>query len=98
MKNENLVYVLIFILVVFISKDFFLTATSTKEVNYSEKEVSLILKVERLNNQIKELKIESQIIEKDNERINKNITIDSVVIYDSSRKYRDSLRSVYFSK
>jgi hypothetical protein len=67
-----------------------------EEKTYSLEAVELILKHNKLKEQIKALEIENQIIEKDNERITKSISADSTVVYNSSRSYRDSLRTELF--
>jgi|TARA_R110000787_G_scaffold23873_1_gene68056 hypothetical protein len=66
------------------------------EKTYSLEAVELILKHNKLKEQIKALQIENQIIEKDNERISKSISADSNIVYNSSRAYRDSLRTELF--
>lgn len=68
------------------------------EKTYTKEAVALILKHKELQNEISKLKIENQVIEKDNERLKTNITSDSTIIYDSSRQYRDSLREFLFSR
>jgi hypothetical protein len=68
------------------------------EKTYTKEAVELILKHRELENEIEQLKIENQVIEKDNERLTKSITADSTIIYDSSRSYRDSLRTVLFNR
>ena len=71
-------------------KDYF------KEPTYTKEAVELMLKHQELKIEIKEKLIEIQIIEKDNERLKQSIGIDSAIIYDSSREYRDSLRNYLF--
>lgn len=73
-------------------KDSFFPAEKT----YSKEAVELMLKHSKLKEEIKNLQIENEIIEKDNERITHNITADSSAIYNSSRAYRDSLRAELF--
>ncbi len=65
-----------------------------KEPTYTKEAVELMLKHQQLKNEIKELEIENQIIEKDNERLKQNITSDSITIWSSSIQYRDSLRAI----
>jgi len=65
---------------------------------FTPKEVALMMKVKDLNKEIEDLKIENEIIEKDNERITQNIGADSAAIYDGSRAYRDSLRAELFGQ
>jgi hypothetical protein len=72
-------------------KDYF------KEPTYTKDAIELMIKHDRLKQEIKKLEIDNQIIEKDNERLKHNITSDSITIYDSSRAYRDSLRAVLFA-
>ena len=63
-------------------------------LGYSEKEVALMIKIKELDNKLKSLESENQIIEKDNEKLQKEIPADSAIVWDSHRKYRDSLRAV----
>jgi hypothetical protein len=67
-----------------------------QEKTYSLEAVQLMLKHDRLKQEIKDLQIENEIIEKDNERITHNISSDSATVYNSSRAYRDSLRAELF--
>ena len=60
---------------------------------YSEKEVELMIQIKELNNKIDNLKAENEIIEKDNEKLQTEIPLDSAVVWNSHRLYRDSLRS-----
>lgn len=71
-------------------KDYF------KEPTYTKEAVELILKHAKLKQEIEDLKIENQIIEKDNERIKQDISADSNIVWNSSKHYRDSLRSELF--
>ena len=73
-------------------KDTFFPAEKT----YSKEAVELMLKHDRLKQEIRDLQMENEIIEKDNERITKDISADSSAVYNSSRAYRDSLRAELF--
>jgi len=72
-------------------KDYF------KEPTYTKEAVELMLKHQKLKLEIENLKKEIEIIEADNERIKHDISKDSIVIYNSSREYRDSLRAIIFA-
>lgn len=54
-------------------------------------------KINELNQDIVELNKSIYIIDRDNERLKKDINKDSTVIYDSSREYRDSIRAALFN-
>jgi hypothetical protein len=66
------------------------------EKTYSLEAVKLMIKHDRLIQKDKELEIEYEIMEKDNERLKNDKTADSTVIFNSSRAYRDSLRAELF--
>lgn len=67
-----------------------------KEPTYTKEAVELMIKHSILKKEIEQYKITNQIIEQDNDRLKKSINADSVVIYTSSRAYRDSLRAELF--
>jgi len=73
-------------------KDYF------KEPTYTKEAVELIIKHRALKKENENLKLEIDVIERDNERIKQSISADSSVIFDSSRQYRDSLRSALFNR
>jgi hypothetical protein len=95
-KKESILYLVVGLIVVFLALDIFGVFDTKVPVGYSPKEVALMMKVKDLNEEIEDLKIENEIIEKDNERITQNIGTDSAAIYDGSRAYRDSLRAELF--
>ena len=66
---------------------------SETKKGYSEKELALMIKIENLNNKIESLKAENEIIEKDNEKLQSEIPVDSAIVWNAHREYRDSLRS-----
>lgn len=97
--NKILIYVIVGVLTIGALSGMFKNGKDIffpPEKTYSLKAVKLILKHDRLRQEIKDLEIENEIIEKDNERITKDITADSSTIYDSSREFRDSLRAELF--
>jgi hypothetical protein len=65
---------------------------------YSLEEAKLMLKHDSIINHDAVLVKEFNVIEKDNERLKDNIVGDSTIIYNSSRQYRDSIRSSIFSR
>jgi len=66
-------------------------------VGHTDKEVQLMMLLKDKNEEIKNLKVDNELMVKDYERIEKNIGADSVVFYNSSRAYRDSLRASIFA-
>ena len=96
-KTEKLLFLIVGILGVLLVLEITGVFDNEQTVGYSEKEVALMIKVKDLDREISKLKIENEIIEKDNERIKQNINVDSAIIFDSSRQYRDSLRTVLFN-
>jgi len=98
-QNKILIYVIVGLLSLGAISSIFKNVKDTlfpEERTYTKEAVELMLKHERLKQEIKVLEIENKIIEKDNERLTKNITTDSTIVYNSSRAYRDSLRAELF--
>ena len=95
-KAEKLLYIIVAILAVFLTMEISGLLDSKQPNGYSEKEVALMMKVKDLSEEIEGLKNENLIIEKDNERIKGSIGSDSVIVWNSSREYRDSLRAELF--
>jgi len=73
-------------------KDTFFPAEKT----YSLEAVQMMIKHDRLKQENKDLLIDNEVIEKDNERLKKGIPADSVFIANTSRNYRDSIRAATF--
>jgi len=97
-KTEKLLFLVVGFLSILIILEIIGVFDKKEVVGYSEKEVALIMKVKDLDSKIEKLEIEYEIIEKDNERIKKNIGADSSAIFNSSRNYRDSLRAIVFGR
>ncbi len=98
-SNRVVIWILIGVLSLGALSSLFATVKDSffpQEKTYSLEAVELMLKHDRLKQEIKDLQLENEIIEKDNERITQNIGTDSAAIYDGSRAYRDSLRAELF--
>lgn len=97
LQNKVIVYILISLFGLSVLKGAFDSVKDFfKEPTYTKEAVELMLKHQKLKDENKRLLLENEIIEKDNERITKDITADSTVVYNSSRAYRDSLRAELF--
>jgi cell division protein FtsB len=93
-KTDKIFQVAVIVISLFLALE--ITGVFQKEqpLGYSQKEVDLMIKIKNLDSQIKSLKNENQIIEKDNEKLQTEIPIDSAIIWNSHKQYRDSLREV----
>lgn len=69
-----------------------------KEPTYTKEAVELMIKHSLLEKKTEELLITNKILEMDIARLSKSIEQDSMVIHNSSRAYRDSLRNYLFNK
>jgi hypothetical protein len=96
-KKENLLFILVGVLSILLILEIS-GVFDRSEKGYSKKEVALMFKVRDLNKKIEELKNKNELIEVENESIIKNISSDSVSIWNGSSEYLDSIRSVYNEK
>lgn len=69
-----------------------------KEPTYTKEAVELMIKHSLLEKKTEELLITNKILEMDIARLSKSIEQDSLVIHNSSRAYRDSLRNYIFNR
>ena len=98
-KNRILLYVIVGIVLLGSLSSMFTNIKSTffpEEKTYSIEAVKLMIKHDRIREENKELKIENQVIEKDNEKLIQDTGADSTIIHNSSRAYRDSIRASIF--
>ena len=99
-QNKILIYVIVGILllgslsgILKNTRDQFFPA----ERVYTLEEARLMLKHDSIINHDAQLIIEFNVIEKENEKLIKDIPGDSTVIHNSSRHYRDSIRASLFN-
>ena len=92
-RTEKLFQLLVIIIGLLLVMEIIGIFEPESSVGYSEKEVQLMLQIKELNSKIDNLKAENEIIEKDNEKLQSEIPIDSAVVWNAHRLYRDSLRS-----
>lgn len=69
-----------------------------KEPTYTKEAVELMIKHSLLEKKTEELLITNKILEMDIARLSKSIEQDSLIIHNSSRAYRDSLRNYIFNR
>ena len=100
-QSKILIYVIVGLLSLVAVSNTFKNLNDTffpEEKTYSLEAVELMIKHDRLKKEIQNIRLENEVIEKDNERLKKSIGADSSYIFDSSRQYRDSLRSAIFNR
>jgi len=100
-QNKILIYIIVGLILlgsvsgmVKNAKDAFFPAEKT----YTLEEAKLMLKHDSIMNHDAQLELEFNVIEKDNERLKKDIPGDSLAIVNSSNAYKDSLRSALFGQ
>lgn len=69
-----------------------------KEPSFTKEAVELIIKHEALKKTNQDLLLEIENYKKAYERIEQDISLDSNIIFNSDREYRDSLRRVIFNR
>lgn len=69
-----------------------------KEPTYTKEAVELMIKHAKLKEQIEQYKQENELLKKDYTKIVNSITEDSLLIHNSDRAYRDSLRNYLFNR
>lgn len=101
MENKILIYVIIGILLLGSLSGIFKNISDQffpGERVYTLEEAKLMLKHDSIMNYDSVLEMEYNVMEKDNERLKKDVIGDSTIIYNSSRSYRDSIRASVFAR
>jgi len=91
LTKNNILLAIVCVGLFFQIMDFF----KVDDSDWALKEQVYLEKIARSDEVIKLARDSINLIRKENEIIKKNITTDSVIIWNSDRRYRDSIRAIY---
>lgn len=97
--NKILIYIVASIIGISLLSNIITTIKDwTKPPTYTKEAIEVMIKHAKLKEQIEQYKQENELLKKDYTKIVNSITEDSLLIHNSDRAYRDSLRNYLFNR